>query len=149
MNEELREVEILLAEDNPADAEMTLRALRKNNLANNVHWVKDGVEAIDFLFCQGAYADRDPSIRPKLVMLDIKMPKMDGIEVLKLLRANEQTRMIPVVILTSSNEERDVVQSYSLGVNSFIVKPVDFSQFMETVRSVGLYWMLCNRPPYH
>jgi two-component system response regulator len=141
------EVEILLVEDNPADAELTLRALRRNNLANKVHWVKDGEQALEFMFRTGAYARRDPVAVPKLVMLDIKMPKVDGIEVLRRLKANEETRTVPVVVMTSSNEERDVVESYRLGVNSYIVKPVQFESFLETVAKIGLYWVLTNRVP--
>jgi two-component system response regulator len=141
------QIEILLAEDNPADAEMTLRALRRNNLANKVHWVKDGAEALDYMFRSGAYANRDPVSVPKLVMLDIKMPKVDGIEVLRRLKAHEETRTIPVVVMTSSNEERDVVESYRLGVNSYIVKPVQFEHFLETVAEIGLYWVITNRVP--
>ena len=133
------DIEILLAEDNPADAEMTLRALRRNNLANKVHWVKDGAQALEFI-AQGAS-------RPKLVLLDIKMPKVDGIEVLRRLKADPLTRMLPVVVMTSSNEERDVVESYRLGVNSYIVKPVQFEAFLETVAKIGLYWVLTNRAP--
>ena len=141
------QMEILLVEDNPADAEMTLRALRRNNLANKVHWVKDGEEALEYMFCSGAYAGRDRAAGPKLVMLDIKMPKVDGIEVLRRLKANEETRTVPVVVMTSSNEERDVVESYRLGVNSYIVKPVRFESFLETVANIGLYWMITNRVP--
>ena len=133
------QVEILLAEDNPADAEMTLRALRRNNLANRVHWVKDGEEALEFM------ASAVP--RPKLILLDIKMPKVDGIEVLRRLKADAELRMVPVVVMTSSNEERDVVESYRLGVNSYIVKPVQFEAFLETVAKIGLYWVLTNRAP--
>jgi CheY-like chemotaxis protein len=144
---ELQQVEILLAEDSPTDAEMTLRALRRNNLANKVHWVRDGEEALDYMFCRGAYASRDRAITPKLVMLDIKMPKVDGIEVLRRLKADAATRPVPVVIMTSSNEERDVVESYHLGVNSYIVKPVEFDAFLETVAKIGLYWVLTNRVP--
>ena len=133
-------VEILLAEDNAEDAEMTLRALKRNNLANKVRWVKDGAEALGYLF--------DGSNRPpKLVLLDIKMPKVDGIEVLRRLKADVSTQKIPVVVMTSSNEERDVVESYRLGVNSYIVKPVQFEAFMETVAKIGLYWVLTNRAP--
>jgi len=139
------QIEILLAEDNAEDAEMTMRALRRNNLANQLHWVKDGAEALDYLFCTGAYAGRNASRPPKLVLLDIKMPKIDGIEVLRRLKRNEQTRGIPVVVMTSSNEERDVLESYRLGVNSYIVKPVQFDQFMQTVAKIGLYWVLTNR----
>jgi two-component system response regulator len=140
-------VEILLVEDNPADAEMTLRALRRNNLANKVHWVKDGAQALEFMFRDGEYAGRDRSSAPKLVLLDIKMPKVDGIEVLRRLKAREETRSVPVVVMTSSNEERDVVESYRLGVNSYIVKPVQFETFLETVAKIGLYWVITNRVP--
>ncbi|TMH27404.1 MAG: response regulator [Betaproteobacteria bacterium] len=141
------QVEILLAEDNSEDAEMTMRALRRHNLANQVRWVKDGAEALDYLFCRGQYVGRDPSRPPKLVLLDIKMPKIDGIEVLRQLKADPTTRSIPVVVMTSSNEERDVLESYRLGVNSYIVKPVQFNQFIETVAKIGLYWLLTNRVP--
>ncbi len=142
----LEQVEILLVEDNPEDAEMTMRALRKRNLANQVHWVKDGAEALDFLFCSGAYADRQPGRPPKLVLLDIKMPKIDGIEVLRRVKGSE-LRTIPVVVMTSSNEERDVLESYRLGVNSYIVKPVQFEAFLDVVSNIGLYWVLTNRAP--
>ncbi len=141
------QVEILLAEDNPEDAEMTMRALRRNNLANQLHWVKDGAEALDYLFCAGKYAGREPRKPPKIVLLDIKMPKVDGIEVLRRLKENPDTRAIPVVVMTSSNEERDVVESYRLGVNSYIVKPVQFEAFLETVAKIGLYWVITNRVP--
>ena len=141
------QVEILLAEDNPEDAEMTLRALRGHNLANQLHWVKDGAEALDYLFGTGEYAGRDASRPPKLVLLDIKMPKVDGIEVLRRLKQDAATRSIPVVVMTSSNEERDVFESYRLGVNSYIVKPVQFDAFMETVAKIGMYWVLTNRTP--
>jgi two-component system, response regulator len=140
------QVEILLVEDNPEDAEMTMRALRKRNLANQVHWVKDGEEALDYLFCSGAYAGRNPAHPPKLVLLDIKMPKVDGIEVLRRVKGSD-LKSIPVVVMTSSNEERDVLESYRLGVNSYIVKPVQFEAFLETVSSIGLYWVLTNRAP--
>jgi two-component system, response regulator len=140
------QVEILLVEDNPEDAEMTMRALRTRNLANQVHWVKDGEEALEYLFCSGQYAGRNPGHPPKLVLLDIKMPKIDGIEVLRRVKGSE-LRAIPVVVMTSSNEERDVLESYRLGVNSYIVKPVQFEAFLETVSSIGLYWMLTNRAP--
>ena len=145
--EHLEQAEILLVEDNPTDAEMTLRALRRNNLANKVHWVKDGEQALEFMFRTGAYTGRDPASVPKLVMLDIKMPKVDGIEVLRRIKANEETRTVPVVVMTSSNEERDVVESYRLGVNSYIVKPVQFESFHETVAKIGLYWLITNRVP--
>ncbi|HVY05437.1 MAG TPA: response regulator [Burkholderiales bacterium] len=143
---EYPEVEILLAEDNPRDAEMTQRALRKTNFVNKVHWVKDGEEALDFLLRQGAYADR-PASTPRLVLLDIKMPKVDGIEVLRRIKSNDHLKSIPVVVMTSSNEEKDVIDSYKLGVNSYIVKPVEFSAFAETVARAGLYWILTNRAP--
>lgn len=141
------EVEILFAEDNARDAEMTMRALRKINLMNKVHWVKDGEEAIEYLLREGAYADRPETSNPKLVLLDIKMPKVDGIEVLRRIKDTERLKGIPVVMMTSSNEERDVVESYKLGVNSYIVKPVDFGAFVETVAGAGLYWILTNRVP--
>jgi two-component system response regulator len=141
------QVEILLVEDNAADAEMTLRALRRNNLANKVHWVKDGEQALEFLFRKGAYASRDAASMPKLVMLDIKMPKVDGIEVLRRIKADDSTRTIPVVVMTSSNEERDVFETYRLGANSYIVKPVQFEAFLETVAKIGLYWVITNRVP--
>ena len=140
-------VEILLVEDNPKDAEMTQRALRKHNLGNKLHWVKDGAEALDYLFCTGDYAARDLDRPPKLVLLDIKMPKVDGIEVLRQVKENARTRLIPVVVMTSSNEEKDVVESYRLGVNSYIVKPIEFAVFFDTVSKIGLYWVLTNRVP--
>ena len=132
------QLEILLVEDSAEDAEMTLRALRKNNLANRVHWVKDGAEALEYLLNSQA---------PKLVMLDLNMPKVDGIEVLRQLKAQPETRAIPVVVMTSSNEERDVLEAYRLGVNSYIVKPVAFEAFLQTVSKIGLYWLLTNRTP--
>ena len=141
------QVEILLVEDNPEDAELTLRALRKRNLANHMHWVRDGEEALDYLFCRKQYAGRDATRPPKLVLLDIKMPKIDGIEVLRQLKADAVLRSIPVVVMTSSNEERDVLESYRLGANSYIVKPVAFDSFLETVAKIDLYWMLTNRVP--
>jgi CheY-like chemotaxis protein len=143
----LEQMEILLVEDNPEDAEMTMRALRKRNLANQLHWVKDGEEALEYLFASGRYADRDPNHPPKLVLLDIKMPKIDGIEVLRRIKGSE-LRTIPVVVMTSSNEERDVLESYRLGVNSYIVKPVQFEAFLDTVAKIGLYWVLTNRVPH-
>jgi CheY-like chemotaxis protein len=140
------QMEILLVEDNPQDAEMTMRALRRRNLANRLHWVKDGEEALEYLFCTGRYAGRDPARPPKLVLLDIKMPKIDGIEVLRRIK-DSPLKTVPVVVMTSSNEERDVVESYRLGVNSYIVKPVAFEAFVETVSNIGLYWVLTNRVP--
>jgi two-component system response regulator len=144
---ELQQIEILLAEDNPADAEMTQRALRKHHLGNRLYWAKDGAQALDFIFCRGAYTGRDPANPPKLVLLDIKMPKVDGIEVLRQLKADESARLIPVVVMTSSNEERDVLESYRLGANSYIVKPVEFPAFLDVVAKIGLYWVLTNRVP--
>jgi two-component system response regulator len=141
------EVEILLVEDNSKDAEMTQRALRKNNLGNKLHWVKDGAEALDYAFCRGEYSGRSAGRPPRLILLDIKMPKVDGIEVLRQLKADEKMRSVPVVVMTSSNEERDVVDSYRLGVNSYIVKPIEFSVFLEVVAKIGLYWVLTNRVP--
>jgi CheY-like chemotaxis protein len=138
-------IEILLVEDRAEDAELTLRALRRHNLANRVHWVKDGEQALEFIFAGCTAQARNAA--PKLVLLDIKMPKVDGIEVLRRLKANEQTKAIPVVVMTSSNEERDVVDTYHLGVNSYIVKPVSFEAFLETVAKIGLYWVLTNRTP--
>jgi two-component system, response regulator len=146
MDHDLKEVEILLAEDDPADAELTLRALRRNNLANKVHWVKDGAEALDYIAGSGTYAGRDP-VLPRLVMLDLKMPKVDGLEVLRALKSNPATRSVPVVVMTSSNEEKDVMATYELGANSYIVKPVQFEAFLETVAKIGLYWVLTNRVP--
>ncbi len=140
------QVEILLVEDNPTDAELTMRALRKKNLANNLVWVKDGEEALDFIHCRGPYKDRVNGT-PKLILLDLKLPKIDGIEVLRDLKADIKTRTVPVVMLTSSQEERDIVESYQLGVNSYIVKPVDFDKFLEMVSQVGLYWSLMNKVP--
>jgi two-component system response regulator len=138
---------ILLVEDNPDDEALTLRALKKNNILNEVVVARDGAEALDFLFGTGAHAGRDASAPPQLVLLDLKLPKIDGLEVLRRLRADERTRLQPVVILTTSNEERDVLSSYRLGANSYIRKPVDFEQFMEAVRQLGLYWLVLNVPP--
>lgn len=139
-------VEILLVEDNPTDAELTLRALRKGNLANHITWVKDGEEALEFIFRHGSYANR-PHENPKLILLDIKLPKVDGIEVLKRVKSDERTRIIPVVMVTSSAEGQDIAESYKLGVNSYVVKPVDFEQFSDTLSKAGFYWMLMNRVP--
>jgi CheY-like chemotaxis protein len=140
-----QQVEILMAEDSATDAEMALRALKKANLANRLIWVKDGEEALDCVFSRGSYAARVG--HPKLVLLDIKMPKVDGIEVLRQIRADARTRLIPVVVLTSSAEERDMIETYQLGVNSYIVKPVDFVQFSQMIVQVGLYWSVVNRTP--
>ncbi|HLF96323.1 MAG TPA: response regulator [Methylococcaceae bacterium] len=140
-------VEILLVEDNPTDAELTIEALREGNLANHLVWVKDGAQALDFVFGRGAYADRGPDAPPKVIMLDLRLPKVDGLEVLKALKADERARTIPVVVLTSSKEERDITQSYRLGVNSFVSKPVEFEEFSRVVAQLGLYWLLVNRTP--
>lgn len=141
------EVEILLVEDNPRDAEMTLRALRQRHLANRVVHVQDGQEALDWLFGAGNHAGRDLSHHPKLVLLDLKLPKLDGLEVLRAIRADARTRLLPVVVMTSSQEQRDIVESYQLGVNSYVVKPVDFDNFTEAVASLGHYWLLVNKEP--
>ncbi|MEJ2453156.1 MAG: response regulator [Candidatus Thiodiazotropha sp.] len=141
------EVEILLVEDNPTDAELCIRALRKNNLANNLVWVKDGEEALEFLFATGAYSSRDMMRPPKVILLDLRLPKVDGIEVLRKIKEDERTQSIPVVVLTSSKEDRDVAESYKVGVNSYISKPVEFDEFAKTVSDLGLYWLLVNRPP--
>jgi CheY-like chemotaxis protein len=142
-----RHSEILLVEDNPADAELTLRALRKNNLANLIHLARDGEEALDFLFCRGAHVTRSFDAGPDLILLDLKLPKVDGLEVLQEVKASPRTRAIPIVILTSSKEERDLVNSYRLGVNSYIQKPVNFAEFQEVVRQLGMYWLLMNSKP--
>jgi len=138
---------ILLVEDNPDDEALTLRAMHKNRLTNPVVVVRDGVEALDYLFCTGEYAGRDANDLPSVILLDLKLPKLDGLEVLKRLRANERTRLIPVVVLTTSNEEKDIISSYSLGANSYVRKPVDFEQFTDAVGKLGMYWLLINEPP--
>ncbi len=140
-------VEILLVEDNPNDAELTLDALREYKLTNRIHVARDGMEALDFIFCRGEYAQRS-NRNPRLILLDLKLPKISGLEVLQQIRADACTRMIPIVILTSSQEERDIAASYGLGVNSYIVKPVDFEQFTNAVRQLGFYWLLLNQPPH-
>jgi CheY-like chemotaxis protein len=141
------EVEILLVEDNPSDAELALRALKKNNLSNNVIRVCDGEEALDFIFARGPFKGRNKLNIPKLILLDLKLPKINGLEVLKIIKADPVTKIIPVVALTSSNEESDMIESYRLGVNSYIVKPVDFDKFIDSVRDIGLYWLLLNQQP--
>ncbi|HVW15578.1 MAG TPA: response regulator [Mucilaginibacter sp.] len=138
-------VEILLVEDNPHDAEMTIRALKKVNLANKLIHVKDGAEALDFIFSKGTYSDRNIDDKPKVILLDIKMPKVDGIEVLRQLKSDEKTRSIPVVIMTSSKEEQDIITSYDIGVNSYVVKPVDFEGFAKAVSQLGYYWLITNQ----
>ena len=140
-------VEILLVEDNPSDLEVSLRALKEHHLCNNVHVARDGEEALDFLFCQGPHAARRPEQLPRVVLLDLKLPLIDGMEVLRQIRADARTRHVPVVVLTSSTEDRDVVDSYALGVNSYIAKPVDFDQFTKAMHTIGMYWLLLNRPP--
>ena len=139
-------VDILMVEDNPDDEQLTLRAFAKHHLTNKIHVVRDGQEALDYVFCSGRYSDRRISDHPHVILLDIKLPLIDGIEVLRRIKADERTRTIPVVMLTSSHEERDLVESYRLGVNSYIVKPVDFDQFTESARALGMYWLLLNRP---
>jgi two-component system, response regulator len=141
------EVEILLVEDNPKDVELTLHALRKENLSNRIQVVRDGEEALEFLFCRGSYSSRSFDNPPKLVVLDLKLPKVNGLEVLRAIKNDSRTRAIPVAILTSSNEDRDLVEGYTLGVNSYIQKPVDFNQFRDTVKQLGLYWLVVNQPP--
>ncbi len=143
---EYLQIDILYAEDNPADAELTLYTLKTRNIANNIVWVRDGVEALDFVKRRGRYANRTGGM-PKMVLLDLKMPKLDGVDVLRALKAEESTRGVPVVIMTSSHEESDLIKSYKLGVNSYVVKPVDFDKFAEVVTEVGLYWMVCNKTP--
>lgn len=138
---------ILLVEDNPDDEALTLRALSKNNILNEVVVVRDGVEALDYLFGAGSYEGRDTSRQPELILLDLKLPRLDGLGVLKRLRADERTRLQPVVVLTTSNEEQDIISSYELGANSYIRKPVDFNQFIEAVGQLGLYWLVINQPP--
>jgi two-component system response regulator len=138
---------ILLVEDNPDDVELTIRAFKRNNIGNKVIVAKDGVEALDYLCGTGMYAGRDVKIMPVVVLLDLKLPKIDGMEVLKRIRQNELTRLLPVVILTSSAEQKDVIEGYSLGANSYVRKPVNFEQFVEAIKHLGLYWLLWNEPP--
>ncbi|MBM4294689.1 MAG: response regulator [Deltaproteobacteria bacterium] len=140
-------VEIILVEDNPHDAELALRALKKQGLANNVQVLQDGAEALDFVFCKAKYSNRETCKLPKLILLDLKLPKVDGLEVLRRIKSDPRTKAIPIVILTSSQEEPDIAESYHLGVNSYIVKPVDFDKFFEAVSNLGLYWMLLNKLP--
>jgi two-component system, response regulator len=139
--------EILLVEDNQDDRDLTLHTLKREKLANNIAVVRDGEEALDYLFCRGDFAERSFDRPPRLILLDLKLPKVDGIAVLRQIKADERTKLIPVVILTSSKEERDVVNGYDLGANSYIQKPVDFEQFRETIKRIGLYWLLTNQPP--
>lgn len=139
---------ILLVEDNPDDVKLTMRALKKNNILNEVVLASDGVEALDYLFGTGKFSQRDTSIPPQLILLDLKMPKVDGLEVLQRIRADERTKLLPVVILTTSSEDKDRIESYNLGANSYIRKPVDFNQFSEAVQQLGLYWLVLNEGPY-
>jgi len=139
--------EFLIVEDNPLDLEMTLRGLRKANIVNHIHVARDGAEALEFLFCEGAYAHRRIEDAPRFVLLDLKLPKVDGLEVLARMKADERTRAIPVVMLTSSKEQRDLIESYQLGVNSYIVKPVDFDNFVQAARELGTYWLMLNQIP--
>ena len=141
------DVDILLVEDNPTDAELAILALKERNLANKLVWVKDGAEALDFIFATGAYASRQVENYPNVILLDLRLPKVDGLEVLRRLKADENTKRIPVVVVTSSKEDRDVVASYDLGVNSFISKPVEFDEFAKVVSELGYYWLFINRPP--
>lgn len=141
-------VEILLVEDNPSDVELTLHSLRSTKLSNHIEVVRDGAEALEFIFCTGTYAHRNVNHDLKLVLLDLKLPKVDGLEVLKCVKSDPRTERIPVVVLTSSREERDIIESYQLGVNSYIVKPVDFEQFTEAVQQLGIYWLLLNQSPW-
>lgn len=143
----MKERSILLVEDNPVDELLTVRALQKSNVCNDILVARDGAEALDLLFCEGKYAGRDPDILPELVLLDLKLPKVDGLDVLKRIRANDRTRLLPVVILTSSIEERDLIEGYGLGANSYIRKQVDFAQFTEAIRQLGLYWLVVNIAP--
>ena len=140
-------VEILLVEDNPDDAALALRALRTANLANHIQVVRDGAEALDFIFCEGVHSQRNAEDGPKVILLDLKLPKVDGLDVLRRLKSDPRTKFIPTVILTSSKEQNDVVESYSLGVNSYIVKPVNFETFVTAVQQLGMYWLLLNQPP--
>jgi two-component system, response regulator len=143
----MQNVELLLVEDNPSDAELTIRALRKHHLVNNLVHVKDGAEALDFIYCRGEFANRAGLALPKLIILDLKLPKVDGLEVLKILKDDDVMKAIPVVIMTSSREERDLIEGYRLGVNSYVVKPVEFENFVKAVADLGLYWMLLNEMP--
>jgi CheY-like chemotaxis protein len=141
------DVEILIVEDNARDMELTMRALRKNNLANRIASVRDGAEALDFVFARGPYADRSIGNGPQVIFLDMKLPRIDGIEVLRQIKADERTRTIPIVMVTSSAQERDMAESYRLGVNSYVVKPIDFDAFAKTIADLGFYWLAINRPP--
>lgn len=145
--DDLNLIEILLVEDNAADAELTIRALKKQNLTNRLFWIEDGAEALDFLSCRGKFTQRNPGSFPKVILLDLKLPKVNGLEILKIIKADPITRAIPVVIMTSSKEDPDIKAAYALGANSFIVKPVDFDHFMHAVSNLGVYWLMLNQPP--
>ncbi|MEP7075664.1 MAG: response regulator [Acidobacteriota bacterium] len=138
---------ILLVEDNPKDEALTMRALKKSNVVNDVDVVRDGVEALDYLFCTGPYESRDPNLMPQLILLDLKLPKMDGLQVLQKMRGDERTKRLPVVVFTSSSEQEDMLKSYDLGANSYVRKPVEFEEFSEATRQLGVYWLLLNEPP--
>lgn len=140
-------VDILLVEDNLNDAELALRALKKSGVANNIFVVNDGEEALDFIYCRNKYVSRNPNHTPKVILLDLKLPKIDGLEVLRILKSDEEKKIIPVIVLTSSDQERDMIESYKLGVNSYIQKPVDFDQFIKAVNQIGYYWLLLNKLP--
>lgn len=140
-------IEILLVEDNPNDAELTIRGLRKNKIANNILHISDGEKALEFFFAEGEYKGRNMNMPPKIVILDLKLPKVSGIEILQKVKSDERTKFIPIVVLTSSKEESDVVESYKYGANSYIVKPVDFNKFLEAIKHLGIYWLLLNEPP--
>ena len=142
-----KEVELLLVEDDPNDVELTLIALRKHKLANKIHVVRDGEEALDFLFARGPYANRGPNGQPKVILLDLKLPKVSGLEVLKAVKSDPRTRAVPVVVMTSSREQRDMVECYRLGVNSYIQKPIDFNQFQTIIKDLGYYWLVVNQSP--
>lgn len=144
---ETNAVELLLVEDDPQDLELSLRALKKANITNRIEVARDGADALDFIFCEGAYAARNITQVPKVILLDLKLPKIDGLEVLRRLKSDPRTKAIPVVMLTSSKEQRDVIESYKLGVNSYIVKPVNFERFADAVKELGFYWLLLNQPP--
>ena len=147
MNADMKQVEVLLVEDNPNDAELTIRSLKKHNLANNLEWVKDGAAALDFLFSTGGYLARNNLGMPKVVLLDLRLPKVDGMEVLRKMREDKRTMHVPVVVLTSSKEDRYIAESYALGVNSYVSKPVNFDDFVKAVAELGMYWLLLNKPP--
>lgn len=143
----VNDVEVLLVEDNSADAELTLDALKENNLANKVHLVEDGQQALDFIFGNGEYRERNTALKPRVILLDLKLPKVTGLEVLRKIKGDEKTKTIPVVVLTSSKEENDMIESYELGVNSYVTKPVDFGAFSKAIADLGLYWLILNQQP--